>query len=175
MNPPGQQVGPVVDRGHPVEDVVAGFLYIVSHLILKGEHSLGVQKAGAGDEVALVGVLPGQLVADEVAAVVEILPVHPVILHRVPAGGLHLADLSPGLGGHERGAEVGIGRPAAPQGIQRSIGLKGFGGVLLLGKVRLVAVELHPGLLRPELSNLHLPQVHRRLCPPGTACQQQAP
>ena len=58
-----------------------------------------------------------------------------------------------------------------------------FGGVAFpfladkaAGKdIRLVAVELHPGLLRPELSNLHLPQVHRRLCPPGTACQQQAP
>ena len=95
--------------------MVAGVLYVIGHLIFKGEHSLGVHKPGACDEVFLVGVLPGQLVANQVAAVIEVLAVHPAILCRVPAAGFHLADLPPGLGGHDLLADVGVSHPAAAQ------------------------------------------------------------
>ena len=175
LHPPGDQVGALVDGGHPVEDVVAGGLDVVGHLVFKGEHPLGVQVPGASDEVALVGVLPRQLEADEVAAVVEVLPVHPVIADGVPAGGLHLADLPPLLGGHEFRAEVGIRHPAPAQGIQGGVVLKGLGvPLLLVGEGGLVSVQFHPGVVPLEVGDAHRPQVHLRLEQPGTAGQGQA-
>jgi hypothetical protein len=46
------------------------FLDVVRSHILKRKHTLDVQIAGTGDEVAFVGIFAGELEADQVAAVV---------------------------------------------------------------------------------------------------------
>lgn len=66
----GHQLVAMEIRGDPVQDMVAGLLYIVSYHILKGQHALHVEKAGTGDQIALIGILTGELVADQMAAVI---------------------------------------------------------------------------------------------------------
>ena len=116
-------------------------LYIVGHQVFKGEHPLDVQIPGAGDEVLGVGVLPRQLKADKVAAVVQRLAVHKVIFHALPARGLYRADLPPGLGGHQLPADVGVSRAAAAQAVQLAVCFKRLCGQLVLGKKWLVVVD----------------------------------
>ena len=139
----GHQVVPLKDGGHPVEHMVVGLLHIVGHQVLKGQHPVHVHVPGAGDEVLLVGVLAGELEADQVAAVVQILP---VILHIDPAAGLHRTDALPVLGGHEIGPHAGVGHPAPAQRVQVAVGLKGVGGVVVLCKVRNIVIDRHIGI-----------------------------
>ena len=175
----GHQVVPLKKGRHPVEHVVACFLDIVRHQVLKGEHPLHVQVAGAGDEVFLVGVLPGQLEADKVAAVVQGASIHKAVLRLDPAGGVHTADALPGLGGHQILTDAGVGRAAAAQGIQGAVRLKGFPGKILQRELRLVAVQLHIGLPRVggKLLQGNLGGAGRLRSPRGqlplAACQHQ--
>ena len=143
LYPVCHQVIPVVDGGDTIEHMVARLLDVVRHHILKGEHPLGVQVAGAGDEVLLVGVLRRQLVADEMAPVVEAFPLHTVIAHRVPAGGFDLADVPPFFCGHQISADVGVGGGTPSQLVQLAIALKGGGGVIRRRKIGDVVVHLH--------------------------------
>lgn len=144
--------------------MVSRRLYIVGHLVLKGQHPLGVHVASAGDEILLVGVFACQLKADEMTAVVEILAVHAVILCRVPARGLDLADGLPLLRGHQLHADVGIGHPAPAQGVQVGIRLKGVRAGQVTGvKLRRIAVELRPGAFTAELADADAAQVRGRL------------
>ena len=141
----GNQILAVIDGTHPVEDVVLRLLDVVRDQILKGQHALHVQIAGAGDEVLLVGVLAGELVADEVAAVIEVLAVHAVILYRLPAGGLHLSDGPPLLRRHQVHAHAGGRLAAAAQLVQGAVDLVGIGGHLPGEEGGLIAVDLHIG------------------------------
>ena len=150
LHPTGHQLRAGEHRGHPVEHVVPRLLHVVGHQIFKGEHPLHIQVPGAGNQVLLVGVLPGELEPDEVAAVVEVAPVHQlgVVLGGLPAGGFYAADGLPVLGGHGVQPHAGIGRAAPAQGIQGAVLLKALGGLvqLLLGEARLVVAEYHIGL-----------------------------
>ena len=128
----GYQVVPVIDRGDAVKHMVPRLLDVVRHHVLKGQHPIYIHIPGAGNQVFLVGVLPGELVADQMAAVVEVLPVHAVILHCLPACGLDRADGAPLLGGHQVRAYAGLGHAAASQPVQRAVGLIGLAGQLLL-------------------------------------------
>ena len=94
--------------------MVAGLLDVIRHHVFKGEHPLHVEIAGAGDEVLLIGILTAELIADEMAAVVQVLAIHDVIFHRLPAAGLDLADAVPFLRGHQVLSDAGIGRPQRP-------------------------------------------------------------
>ena len=84
--------------------MVAGFLHKIRHHVFKGQHPLDVEVARAGDEILLVGILPGELVADEMTAVVQVFSVPEVVLDRYPAGRLDRSDAAP----------VGIGHQVAP-------------------------------------------------------------
>ena len=144
-NAPGHQLRALKVRCHPVEHVVAGLPDVRGHLVFKGQHPLYIQIPGAGDEVLLIGVFPRQLVADEVAAVVEVLAVHAVIFGQLPAAGLYLADGAPVLRGHQVPAHAGVGGAAAAQGVQGAVRFK-RGPIQLAGvKVRLAAAHLRPG------------------------------
>ena len=143
----GHQIVPLKHRGHPVEHMIVRLLDVVRHQVFKGQHPLHIEIPSAGDEIFLVGVLPRQLIADQVAAVVEVLSIHTVVFHRVPAGGFHLADVAPVLRGHQVRAHIGVRRAAPAQSVQRAVRLKrGRGGPVLLGKGGLVAVQDHIGL-----------------------------
>ena len=146
QNAAGDQLAAFKDRGDTIEDVICRFLYIVGHHVFKGEHPLHVQVARAGDEVAFVGVFAGELVTDEMAAVIEIFSVHIVVFCRLPAGGPHLPDAAALLRGHQLLSHAGIGHAAAPLRIQLAVMLKSGGGVIRLGEVRLVAVYGRIGL-----------------------------
>ena len=147
LHPLGHQIVAAENGGHPVQHMVAGLLYVIGHQVLKGQHTLGVQVAGAGDQIAGVGILRRQLVADQMTAVIQVLAVHRVIFHRVPAAGPHLADLASLFRGHSLLAQAGKGHPTAPQTVQRRIGLIGRSALFVLGtKARLVVVQHHVGL-----------------------------
>ena len=165
----GHQIVPLIERGDPVEDVVGGLLHIVGHQVLKGQHALHIHVAGPGDQVALVGVLAGELEPDEVAAVIKVLT---AVLHVDPAGGLHRADALPLPGRHQLLSHTGVGRAAAAQPVQRTVGLKGLGGIFLLPKEGLVVIDDHIGLAR---IGGHLVQIvaDRRGGLPLAAGQQQ--
>ena len=126
--PLGHQIFPFKDGGNPVEHMVAGLLHVVGHHVFKGEHPRNVQVPGASNQVLLVGVFRRQLIADEVAAVVQVLAVYAVILHRLPAGGLYLANLRPLLRGHGVQPHAGHGGAAPPQLVQLAVFLKAGGG-----------------------------------------------
>ena len=151
----GYQVEILENRRHPIEYMVAGLLHIVRHLIFKGQHPLHIHVAGAGDEIFLVGVFSGKLVADEMAAVIEVLAVHDVILHRLPAGGLHLADLTTLLRGHQILSHIGVSGAAPAQKIQGAVRFKGLCGHICLGKIRLVVVNDHIGIPGKSRQILH--------------------
>lgn len=120
------EVVAVKNRGDAVHDMVAGFLHVVRDHVLEGEHAVHVQVARAGDEVAAVGVFGGQLPADEVTAVVEVLAVHEIVLARDPAGRLDLADRAAlfALRGHEVGRDAGLRDAAAAERVERRVGFK---------------------------------------------------
>ena len=73
LHPLGHQIVAAENGGHPVQHMVAGLLYVIGHQVLKGQHTLGVQVAGAGDQIAGVGILRRQLVADQMTAVIQVL------------------------------------------------------------------------------------------------------
>ena len=84
QNAVGHQIGVGEHRRHPVQNMVVRLLYIVSHHVFKGQHSLDIQISGTGDEILLVGVLSCQLIPQQMAAVIEIFTVHNIIFHRLP-------------------------------------------------------------------------------------------
>lgn len=131
------------DGRHAVEHVVVGLLDVVGHLVLEGEHPLDVEVAGARDEVALVGVLAGELVSDEVAAVVEVRAVDEVVLGDLPARGLDLADGAALLGRHGLFAHEGGVGAAAAEVVEGCVVLEGLIlCFLLVGERGLASVDL---------------------------------
>lgn len=75
-------------------------VYVTIDPVLEGKHTLGVHVARAGDEVELVGALAGELVANEMAAIVEVSAVYQVVIaYGVPAGGLDHTDAAARFGG----------------------------------------------------------------------------
>ena len=94
--------------------MVLRFIYIVRNLILKGQHTLCVQIARPGDKVLLVGVLPGQLVANQVTAIIEVFSLNQIVIaDSLPAAGLYHADFTPLPGGHDVHTNAGKGCAAA--------------------------------------------------------------
>ena len=87
-----------------VQDAPARALHVVGDHVLVWQHALDVEVARAGDQIPLVGVLAGELVADQVTAVVQVVPVNPpVVAGRLPTGGLHHADTLALLRRHRAG------------------------------------------------------------------------
>ena len=80
--------------------MVICFLYIVGNHILEREHSLYIEVSGAGNEVLLVGILPCELIPQQMATVVQVLAADEIVFDGVSAGRLHLANFAPVLGGH---------------------------------------------------------------------------
>ena len=146
LHPPGHQLIPLEHWGDPVENMILRLLHIVGHQVFKGEHPLHIEVAGAGDQVLLVGVLPSELKAQQVAAVIQVLPVHIVVLGGFPARGLHLSDRAPLLGGHGLQTHTGIGRSAPAQAVQGTVLLKGLRRPLLFRKIWPVVLQHHIGL-----------------------------
>ena len=122
--------------------MVSCLLDIVRYHVFKGKHTLHIHIPGAGDEIFFIGVLAGQLVPDQVTAVIEILA---VVLLVDPPGGGDAADALPVLRGHQVRADIGKSRAAAAQQVQRAVGLERVGAHILLGEVGLVVVENHIG------------------------------
>ena len=81
LYPPGHQVVPLKNGGHPVQHMVVGFFHVVGHHVFKGQHAGHIEIPGAGDQVLGVGVFRGQLIADQVAPVVQVFPVDERILY----------------------------------------------------------------------------------------------
>ena len=121
--------------------MVAGGGHIIRHLVFKGQHTVHIHIPGAGDEVFLIGVFAGELETDEVAAVIQALAVHEIVLVLHPAGGLHLADALPFLRGHQVHADAGLCDSAAAQAVQVAVIFIGIGGVFVLGEGGLVPVD----------------------------------
>ena len=126
---------------YPVEHMVLGLLDVVGDHVFKGQHALHIQIACAGDKVFLVCVFARELIADQMTAVVEIVPVHVVVFGRLPARGLDLADAAAFFRGHEIRTDAGVGHAAAAERVQFTVSLKGDGRVVGLGEIGVVAVD----------------------------------
>ena len=70
QHPAAHQIPPGEDRGRPVEHVFPGHADAGGGPVLEGQHALDVEMAGAGDQVPLVRIFPGELPGDQVAAVI---------------------------------------------------------------------------------------------------------
>ena len=127
--------------------MVVGFFHVVGHHVFKGQHAGHIEIPGAGDQVLGVGVFRGQLIADQVAPVVQVFPVDAFILHGLPARGLHAADGAPFLGGHGFPSHIGVGRAAAAQAVQFTVAFKGFLRLVLIREIRHIVVQHHIGLV----------------------------
>ena len=139
----GHQVISFKNRSDPVEYMVASLLYIVGNHIFKGQHSIHIHVSGAGDQILFVGIFPGQLESDQMAAIVKVLPIHPIVLHCLPAGRFYLPDAAPFLSGHQVGPDTGISDAAAAQIIQVTVGFKGGCGIVILCKVWNIVIDRH--------------------------------
>lgn len=82
---------------------------------------LDIQVTGTGNQVFLVRILCRQLVADQVAAVVEIFAVHMIVFYRMPSGRFYAADAAALLGWHRIRAYGSIGGSAAAEAVQITV------------------------------------------------------
>ena len=135
--------------------MVSSLVHIVCYHVLEGQHPLNIHVPGPSNQVPLVGILTGQLEANQVAAVIQVAAVHQVSVVLVdPPRGLHFADTFPVLGRHQLLAHIGIGHAAAAKAVQLRVGLKSLRGQVSLRKLRDVAIEGDPGRIRLELLDI---------------------
>ena len=137
----GQQIAFLKNGSYPIEHVVVRLLDVVCHHILEGEHPFNVQIPSAGDQVLLVGILTGKLIAEQMTAVIEVLSIHTVVLDCMPAGRLDLADTSALLRRHDVLPYAGIGDTTAPQRVQGAVAFKRCGGEVISREVGDIVVD----------------------------------
>ena len=141
----GDQIAPLEHRRCAVQHMVAGLPDVIRHQVLKRQHALHVEIPRARDQVAFVGVFTGQLVADQVAAVVQVFAVNKVILDRLPAGRLDLPDRAALLCRHQVGGDAGVRRAAPAEQVERRVFLERGGSIIRFCEIRLVTVDLDIG------------------------------
>ena len=142
QDPGGDEVVPIKDRRHAVEDMVAGPLHIGGRVVLIRPHALHIHVPGTCDEVFCVGILSGKFISDQVAAVVEIVAVHDAaIFHGMPARRLHGTDGSARFRRHDFPADIGIGCAAPAQLVEGAVGLKGRGCEVAVCEVGRIIID----------------------------------
>lgn len=142
----GKQIFPFKHRRYPVQHMVACFLNKVRHHILKGQHALGIQIPGAGDQILLIGILAGKLKTDQMTAVIQRLSVHKIVSILHPTRRFYVADAASVLCGHKILANTGLHIGTTPQSVQIVIGLIGRSlPHLLLSKQRYIVVDNYIG------------------------------
>ena len=100
-------------RGDAVEHVVARVAHIVAHQLLVIQHAHRVERARARDQVLLVGVLPAQLVRDQMAAVVQHAVVDEAVFALHPPAWVYLRNVAALLVGYGIGPDSCEGGAAA--------------------------------------------------------------
>src|SRR5699024_7414210 len=121
---------------------------IIRDLIFKGEHSLDIHVTGAGDKIFFIGVLSSELIADEMAAVIEVFSVDEIVFHSVPPTWFYLTDTAPFLCGHCVWVYVGTGSSASSQIIQLTVRLKGNGAKFRFLEEWNIVIYFHIGFSR---------------------------
>ena len=97
-----QEIVSFKNRGDAVKHVISGAAYIIRHLIFIGKHAFHVHIPGAGDEIALIGVLPGELKSDDVTSVVQIVVLDEIVISdQMPSAGMNGADGFSFVCGHQ--------------------------------------------------------------------------
>ena len=97
--------------------MVVCLFYIVSNHIFKRQHAIYVQISGPGHEIPFVRIFGGELITDQMTAVVEVFAVYVVVLHGVPAGRFDHTDPSALFRWHGCFADIGISSAAAAERI----------------------------------------------------------
>lgn len=105
-------------RRDAVEHVVARAAHVVAHQLLVIQHAYCIERARARDQVLLVGVLPAQLVRDQMAAVVQHAVVDEAVFALHPPAWVHLRDVAALLVGYGIGPDSCEGGAAAAFEIQ---------------------------------------------------------
>lgn len=80
-----KQVIALENRRRTIEHMVAGLLHIVRDLIFKRQHPFDVQIPRTGDQIALIRIFRGQLVSNQMTAIVQIFTIYAVIFDQMPA------------------------------------------------------------------------------------------
>ena len=121
--------------------MIVRFPDIVCHHILKGQHTLHIHISGACNQISLVGVLPCELVAYEMAPVIQVFAVNIIIFNGMPACRLHRTYTAALFYRHQIHAYIGIGTAASAQTVKTAVGFKGGYRKIRFIKFRLVVID----------------------------------
>ena len=120
LHAPGQQLVALEDGRHAVAYVMLGTsLEVGGHPVFVGGHSRVVELAGPGDQVFQIIVLPGQLVTNQVATVVQPARLDALV---VPRGRIDDQRLALPLR-HQLPVQQGVSRRGAIIAVQVAVGL----------------------------------------------------
>ena len=123
-----------------VQHMVSGLFDVVGNHVFKRQHALDIQITCSSDQILLVCILTGQLVSDQMAAVVQIFTFHLIVFYRMPARRLYLADRAALLRRHQILADIRLCHAAPSQAVQIAVMLVRLGRLFLSGKIRLISV-----------------------------------
>lgn len=119
--------------------MVSGLFDVVGNHVFKRQHALDIQITCSSDQILLVCILTGQLVSDQMAAVVQIFTFHLIVFYRMPARRLYLADRA-ALPSASDPANIRLCHAAPSQAVQIAVMLVRLGRLFLIGKIRLISV-----------------------------------
>ena len=104
-----------------VQHMVSGLFNVVGNHVFKRQHALDIQITCSSNQILLICILTGQLISDQVAAVVQILSFHLIVFYRMPARRLYLTDGSALLRRHQILADIRFCHTAPSQAVQITV------------------------------------------------------
>ena len=122
--------------------MIPGFSDVICRHVFEGLHALHVHITRPGDQIFLIGILPGELITDQMTAVVQVIAIDAVVFDCMPSGRSDLTDLTALLRRHEILPYTGFRDGTSSQRIKISVLLIGDIRQIIPGKIRHVPVDL---------------------------------
>ena len=131
----------ILHGGDFIVVMIACLFDVVRDHIFKWQHTVHIKIPGAGDQIPAVGIFSGQLIADQMTSVVEILTLDNIIFHQVPACRTHRSDAPALFRRHQLFPDAGDSCAAPAFAVKGAVMFIGFGCQLLFCECRIVAVD----------------------------------
>ena len=119
------------------------FMHIFCHKIFKREHSLCIHIPCSGNQIFFICIFSGQLIHDQMAAIIQRSSLHIFIPNRLPSRRLYTADITALFIRHQFFSHARFCRLTSPVAVQRTVLLINCRRHLVLCKRRLVSVQYH--------------------------------
>ena len=117
------QIRSFKDWRDAVHNMVVCFLYIVGNHIFKWQHSRNIQITSARDKIPCICIFSRKLIAQQMAAIIQVFAINAVILYGMPSCWFYLTDRTPLLGRHNILTHASVCHAAAPQFVQLGVEL----------------------------------------------------